>query len=98
MKTIFLLMSISIISGCKKTSPSAVGDEVIGTYKGFYAALPVNIEVYKTGEQKYGIRKLSTVPFPEFTIQYKLSLFGLTGYSVPPQGNLVSDSSSATYD
>ncbi len=99
MKTIFLLLSILIFSSCKKTetASSAVGDEVIGTFDGFNGAQQVKVQVYKTGNQKYSIRKLSTAPFPEFTFQYKLNLFGLFAYDVPAQGNIVTDSSSASY-
>jgi hypothetical protein len=99
MKIIFLLLSLSVVTGCikTKTAASTVGDEVIGTYTDYNGAQQVKVQVYKTGNQKYGIRKLSTASFPEFTFQYKLNLFDWFAYEVPAQGNIVTDSSFAGY-
>jgi hypothetical protein len=65
---------------------STTVDEVIGTYNDFAG---VKVQVYKNGNQKYSIGKLSSAPFPEFTFQLKLNLFGLISYDVPHEGNVI---------
>lgn len=98
--TFAFVFTLAGIFSCSKddNDPPAdtTGDEVVGVYAGQTASfpnptIPISVEVYKTSQHNYGLKKLNSSSFPDFT--FKLdedmvaagTILGLRYYKIPEQ-------------
>jgi len=108
---LLLVLFVTVWTSCKKNPVDITGDEVTGRYSGTYAdplspPAAVQFEIYKTAARQYGVRKLSSAPFPDHTAHLDETMYlvgdilGIRYYNIPAQtvgAQVLGNSSSVAY-